>query len=85
MLNCKEISILVSESIDRNLTLWQRLSVRIHVAACRFCRQFRKDIIHIHKRTGEQIDDIDTDFNDTGVKLSAESLERMKRQIESQL
>ena len=40
MLNCREITALYSESLERELTLTERMSVRMHVMMCSGCRNF---------------------------------------------
>lgn len=40
MLSCKDVSTKVSDSLDRKLTLWERLNVSMHLAMCQACRRF---------------------------------------------
>lgn len=40
MLNCREITALYSESLERKLTLAERMSVRMHIMMCTGCRNF---------------------------------------------
>jgi len=47
--NCKEISRLVSESMDRNLTFSQRVGVRFHLLMCRYCARFACQLTQIRK------------------------------------
>ncbi|PJA32611.1 MAG: hypothetical protein CO187_03340 [Zetaproteobacteria bacterium CG_4_9_14_3_um_filter_53_7] len=35
---CKEISRLASDSLDRKLTLWEKLQFRMHLLICSNCR-----------------------------------------------
>ena len=42
MLNCKEVTRLVSESFDRQLTLRERFGLRLHTMMCGTCRLFRQ-------------------------------------------
>ena len=39
MLSCKEVSIKVSESLDRKLTLRERLNVKLHLLMCQACQR----------------------------------------------
>ncbi len=41
-LSCKEVSFLISESLDRSLSLRERLGVRIHLLMCRACQQMAR-------------------------------------------
>jgi predicted anti-sigma-YlaC factor YlaD len=40
LLTCKEASMVVSQGLDRKLTLWERLALRLHLALCDACRNF---------------------------------------------
>lgn len=44
MLSCKETSRLVSEGLDRKLSLRERLAVRVHLWICNNCRGFEKQL-----------------------------------------
>jgi len=44
MLSCKEATRLVSESLDRELPVRQRLSLRFHLMMCYLCRRYRKQL-----------------------------------------
>ncbi|NQV24887.1 MAG: zf-HC2 domain-containing protein [Rhodopirellula sp.] len=48
MLNCKEVTRLVSESFDRNLSLRERFGLRLHMMMCSTCRLFRQLQHRIH-------------------------------------
>jgi Putative zinc-finger len=40
MLNCKQSSQLISQSLDRSLTLRERLALKLHLFICNKCKQF---------------------------------------------
>ncbi|CAN0624370.1 zf-HC2 domain-containing protein [Burkholderia multivorans] len=42
--NCKDVTRLLSDALDRVLTVNERLRVRVHLPACSGCRQYRKQI-----------------------------------------
>jgi len=79
MLSCKEVSKLVSQSLDGKLSFWQRLSLWMHIGMCGLCWQFRKDVAHIHKEARRHSMDDEEVVEDSEVKLSDESRDRMKR------
>ncbi len=45
MLNCKATTKLVSESLDRELSIAERVELWSHLLICSFCRLFRKDTL----------------------------------------
>ncbi|MFW2367295.1 MAG: zf-HC2 domain-containing protein [Desulforhopalus sp.] len=40
MFNCREVSKLVSESLDRELSFTQKMGVRFHLLMCSYCARF---------------------------------------------
>lgn len=83
MLNCKDVSKLVSESLDRKLPLWKRANLWMHLCMCRLCWRFRRDINHLHGESRHIAEHVELDTLGSDVKLSAESRERMKRILAS--
>lgn len=85
MLSCKEVSQLVSESLDRDLPFWQRLQVRMHLLMCRFCSRFRKQILFLRDAARHFV----MASEDTGTAvspgLSAEACDRIKRSLKANM
>lgn len=44
MINCKEHSRLVSENMDRPITFWSRVSVKLHEWICPACSQIQSQL-----------------------------------------
>lgn len=44
MLTCKQVSELISQSLDRRLGLIERLRLHLHLKACESCVNFRKQM-----------------------------------------
>jgi hypothetical protein len=44
MLNCKQAAALMSQGMDKELGMMQKLSLRLHLMMCRGCRNFRKQM-----------------------------------------
>ncbi|MGE0809157.1 MAG: zf-HC2 domain-containing protein [Immundisolibacter sp.] len=44
MLNCRESTALMSEARERDLTLAERLGLRLHWAMCSACRRFDRQL-----------------------------------------
>lgn len=49
MFNCKEVTRIVSESLDRRLPIQQRMGLRIHLMMCRFCSRYRRQLLILRK------------------------------------
>lgn len=56
MPSCRDISQLFSDGLDRNLPLRQRLSIRLHVSMCGFCRRYEKQLHLLHEGVGHYAD-----------------------------
>lgn len=76
MLSCKEVSRLLSESLDRKLPLRQRLGVRMHLLMCRFCSRFWKQTLFVRDAAHHYVETA------TSTGLSAEARQRIKRSLE---
>lgn len=81
MFNCESVSRKVSESLDRDLPLRHRLMIRIHVAMCKYCARFRKQLIRIRELC-RQIDLSDHELSDLPA-MPATARERITRALRS--
>lgn len=44
MLNCRQATLLISQSQDRELTRKEKIALKIHLILCSACRKFNKQI-----------------------------------------
>ncbi|PPC94875.1 MAG: hypothetical protein CTY33_03020 [Methylotenera sp.] len=44
MLTCKQVSQLISQSLDRPLTLTNRIQLKVHLVMCDACTRFKKQM-----------------------------------------
>lgn len=58
MLTCKEVTHLLSDSQDRKLTLGERVNLEIHLAMCKGCSNFRKQLAFLHAACRGYVDRI---------------------------
>ncbi len=84
MYSCKDVSELVSESLEQKLSLWQRVNLWIHLCLCGLCWRFRKDLNHLHDETRQLANEMEHQVVEPDAKLSIESCERIKRMLASQ-
>jgi hypothetical protein len=80
MLSCKEISQLVSESLDRKLPFGKRLQVRFHLLMCRLCSRFKKQVLFL-RDAGRRFLAADEDSQGNLGGLSPEARKRIKQAL----
>lgn len=80
MLNCKEASQLLSQSLDRELSWRERWSLRIHLMMCEFCRRFGQQIRLVRDMVRRQVGEMEQNGN---IRLPDEARERIAKRIES--
>jgi len=49
MLSCKDVTRLISDSMDRSLPLGKRIGVRLHLMICRFCARYERQLLLIRE------------------------------------
>lgn len=49
MLSCKDVTRLISESMDHSLPLAKRAGVRFHLLICRFCARYERQLLLIRE------------------------------------
>ena len=49
LLSCKEVSQLVSQGLDGRLGLLERVRLRLHLAICDGCSNFKKQMLFLRK------------------------------------
>ncbi len=74
---CREISQLASDSLDRPLSLFERLKFNIHLAMCKHCRNYSHNMKFIRKIT-EMIDT--TNYGE--IRLSDEQRQRLHERLD---
>ena len=80
MFNCKKVTRMISESLDRELPVHQRLGIRVHLLMCKFCSRYQKQILGLRETirlyvTHEK--DIEPYFT-----LTPEAKKRIKRSMQ---
>ena len=49
MLSCKDVTRLISESMDHSLPLGKRVGVRLHLLVCKFCSRYERQLLLIRE------------------------------------
>ncbi len=53
MMTCKEVAQLASESLDRSLTLYERLTLRLHLVRCDMCTRYVRQLKFLQRACAE--------------------------------
>jgi hypothetical protein len=85
MRSCKEITILVSESLDRELSLGERLAVRLHLMMCRFCSRYRKQLQTLRVVANRYLHEIEPSETHELFSLSEDARSRIQRVLADQM
>ena len=81
MLSCKDVTRLISESMDTSLPLGERIGVRIHLLICRFCARYKRQLLLIRETLRRLVAAEDRSEGPAGETLSEEARERIKRAL----
>jgi len=81
MLSCKDVTRLISDSMDRSLPLGKRIGVRLHLMICRFCVRYERQLQLIRDTVRRITDPPDPPAALPLDALSSEARERILRSI----
>lgn len=79
MFNCKKVTRLLSESLDRNLSLYQRMGMRIHLMMCKFCSRYKEQLLFLRKTA--RLYSENSEDSDLSIQLSSEVGKRIKESM----
>lgn len=80
MLKCKDISQLVSRSLDSKLSLKERVGLQLHLLMCKYCMRFSQQLKKINVTINSMTKIVE---NDTNIKLPPEVKERIINSLDS--
>ena len=83
MLSCKDVTKLVSESMDRSLPFGKRIGVRLHILICTFCARYERQLILIRETARRLAAMVEAPGEPSGETLSAEARARIKKSIDN--
>ena len=81
MLSCKDVTRLISESMDRRLPPGRRIGVRLHVLLCRFCARYERQLLLIRDTVRRIAVPEDPPAGLSRDTLSAQARERILRSL----
>ena len=80
MLTCKQASQIISQSLDRNLSWQERLTLCLHLFICKYCKRFSQQLTTLRvtlKRMNETVE------NDTNITMSLDIKARIAKSMQS--
>jgi hypothetical protein len=83
MYNCKEVSEMVSGSMDRTLPFYQRVLIRLHLLMCKYCARCREQFETI--RAASRYEELHGKELDDSQALSNDGKERLKEFLKNHL
>ena len=81
--NCKEVSEMVSESMDRALPFYQRVLVRMHLLMCKYCARCIEQFETL--RAASRYEELHGKELDDSRALSNDGKERLKEFLKNHL
>ena len=78
MLSCKDVTRLLSESMDASLPIGRRIGVRLHLLVCRFCLRYKRQLLLIRETARRLAAIEDPPAPPAGERLSEEAKERIR-------
>jgi hypothetical protein len=82
MLNCRQVTRLVSQSMEVRLPWYQRAGVRFHLLYCVWCRRYASQVQFLRKAAKGLA--METQ-NASASRLSPEAKEQMRKRLEEAL
>ncbi len=81
MLSCKDVTKLLSESMDASLPIGKRIGVRLHLLICKFCLRYERQLLLI-RETARRLAAIEDSYGSAaGDLLSEEAKERIRKSL----
>jgi len=81
MLSCKDVTKLLSESMDRSLPLGKRIGVRLHLLICKFCARYERQLLLIRETARRLAATMGAPGESFGETLSVEARERTRESM----
>lgn len=81
MLACRDVTQLISESMDTSLPIGKRIGVRIHLLMCKFCARYERQLLLIRETVRRLVAAEEISGEAPGETLSEEAKERIKKSL----
>ena len=81
MLSCKDVTRLISQSMDASLPFGKRIGVRFHLLICTFCARYRQQLLLIRETVRRLVETEGAAAQPSRAMLPEESKERMRNAL----
>jgi hypothetical protein len=79
-MDCKQASRLISQSLDRPLTLRERFALKLHLIICEYCKRFSRQMQTLRLAITKMVGAVEN--NDT-IEMSSEARKRITALVEA--
>ncbi len=80
MLDCKQSSQLISQSLDRSLTLRERFALQLHLIICEYCKRFSQQVQTLRIALKQMVNSIE---NNSMIEMSSAAKKRIADLVEA--
>ena len=80
MLDCKQTSQLISQSLDRPLTMRERFALKVHLFVCKYCKRFSQQVQTLHVAIKTVVSSIESNNN---ILMSSAAKKRIADMVEA--
>lgn len=81
MLSCKDVTLLISQSMDTSLPIGKRLGVRLHLLTCSFCTRYERQLRLIRETLRRLTVSVDHPEEAAVENLSADARDRIRKSL----
>ncbi len=81
MLSCKDVTRLISESMDHSLPLGKRIGVWLHLLICKFCARYERQLLLIRETVRQLVATEEEPGGPSGETLPEEAKVRIRQAI----
>ena len=80
MLSCKQASQLISQSLDRPLTMRERFALKLHLFVCKYCKRFSQQVQTLRVAIKTVVSSIESNNN---ILMSSAAKKRIADMVEA--
>jgi hypothetical protein len=81
MLPCRDVTQLISESMDTSLPIGKRIGVCVHLLMCKFCSRYERQLLLIRETVRRIAATEEKPGEPPGETLSEEAKERIRKSL----